>query len=327
MSKTAIAVLLFGASILYAGPAPRTRSFAFEYNASVENIPQGTKQVDLWIPVPHDDAYQTITSVAVESPVPYTIDQATDGNRILHIRVTHPEKTAYSVLLRFDALRREHVTPSIDSDPPADLAHWLQPARLVPINSQIRTWAEQVVTKAHAHTDLEMARAIYNNILSTMTYDKSGEGWGRGDIYYACSRRRGNCSDFHAVLIGYCHALGIPAKFEIGFPLPAERGQGNIEGYHCWAEFYAKGIGWVPIDASEASKHPEKREYFFGHHDENRIQFSEGRDIMLAPKQQGPPLNFFIYPYAQIDGKPYAGTRYSADYRDRIPVRSAMSSN
>jgi transglutaminase-like putative cysteine protease len=326
MLKIAFAALMFGVT-LYAGPAPRTRTFAFEYNASIENIPPHTKQVDLWIPVPHDDAYQTITSVAVESPVPYTIELATDGNRMLHIRIMHPGRAAYSVSVRFDALRREHAAPVFSSDPPADLERWLQPARLVPINGQIRAWAEQVVTQAHAHTDLEMARAIYNHILATMTYDKSGEGWGRGDIYYACSRRRGNCSDFHAVFIGYCHALGIPAKFEIGFPLPAERGQGRIAGYHCWAEFYAKGIGWVPIDASEAAQHPEQREYFFGHHDENRIQFSEGRDIVLAPKQQGLPLNFFIYPYAEIDGKPYAGTRYSVYYQDNVGPLISSNSN
>src|ERR1035438_3068951 len=97
-------------------------------------------------------------------------------------------------------------------------------------------------------------------------YDKTGKGWGRGDIYYACQERRGNCTDFHAIFIGYARALGIPARFAIGFPLPADRGEGKIAGYHCWAEFYAKGIGWIPVDASEAAKNPAKREYFFGGH-------------------------------------------------------------
>ncbi|MCU1260970.1 MAG: transglutaminase, partial [Bryobacterales bacterium] len=75
-------------------------------------------------------------------------------------------------------------------------------------------------------------------------------------------------------------------------------------GYHCWAEFYANGIGWVPIDASEAAKDPARREYFFGAHDENRVQFTRGRDLMLAPRQASAPLNYFIYPYVEADGKP-----------------------
>jgi hypothetical protein len=70
------------------------------------------------------------------------------------------------------------------------------------------------------------------------------------------------------------------------------------------AEFYAKGIGWIPIDASEAAKNPSMREYFFGTHDENRVEFTRGRDLKLTPVQASDPLNYFVYPYAEGDGKP-----------------------
>jgi transglutaminase-like putative cysteine protease len=211
---------------------------------------------------------------------------------------------------------------SQDEDPQA-LAQWLKPDRLVPLDDQIRKWAREVVDNAHAHSDLEMAQAIYNHVVSTVKYDKTGKGWGRGDIYYACSERRGNCTDFHAIFIGYARAMGIPARFAIGFPLPADRGQGKIAGYHCWAEFYAKGIGWVPVDASEAAKNPAKREYFFGTHDENRVEFSKGRDVALVPKQHGDPLNYFVYPYVEVDGKPYTVTENVFMYAD-VPVRTAQ---
>ena len=35
------------------------------------------------------------------------------------------------------------------------------------------------------------------------------------------------------------------------------------------------------------------------------MQFSTGRDITLSPKQGGPALNYFVYPYVEVDGKPY----------------------
>jgi transglutaminase-like putative cysteine protease len=89
-----------------------------------------------------------------------------------------------------------------------------------------------------------------------------------------------------------------------------------VSGYHCWAEAYIKGIGWVPVDASEAAKDPAKREYFFGAHDENRVEFTLGRDLILNPKQAGEPLNYFIYPYAEIDGKAFASIDKSFAYRD-----------
>ena len=39
--------------------------------------------------------------------------------------------------------------------------------------------------------------------------------------------------------------------------------------------------------------------------DANRVQVSTGRDITLSPKQDGPALNYFVYPYVEVDGKPY----------------------
>jgi hypothetical protein len=35
------------------------------------------------------------------------------------------------------------------------------------------------------------------------------------------------------------------------------------------------------------------------------MQFTVGRDIMLNPKQDGAPLNYFIYPYVEVGGKEY----------------------
>jgi hypothetical protein len=42
---------------------------------------------------------------------------------------------------------------------------------------------------------------------------------------------------------------------------------------------------------------------------ENRVTFSTGRDLVLEPPQSGPPLNFFIAPYVEVGGKPYASEK------------------
>ena len=313
-------VLLFAASLLIAGETAHQRDFTFEYKATVKDIPAGTQKLELWIPVPHDDPYQRITDVSIDTPYPHQILTGDQGNTMLHLEIAQPKESSVPVTLTFHAVRLERIQPIVLAKTAVtnegDLSRWLKPDRLVPIDGQIRTWAREVVEAAHAQTDLEMARAIYNHVVATVKYDKTGKGWGRGDIYYACDARRGNCTDFHAIFIGYARAVGIPARFAIGFPLPADRGAGKIGGYHCWAEFYAKGIGWVPVDASEAAKNPAKREYFFGAHDENRVEFSKGRDVVLAPRQQGDPLNYFVYPYVEVDGKPYADIETGYSYRD-----------
>jgi len=46
------------------------------------------------------------------------------------------------------------------------------------------------------------------------------------------------------------------------------------------------------------------REYYFGAVDESRIAIGTGRDLVLNPPQSGEPLNYFMYPYAEADGKP-----------------------
>lgn len=306
------------------GVAPRERQFGFEYKATVKDIPTGAKRVDLWIPAPHDSPFQRITDMQIESPYPYQIHTSQYGNKILHLSLNNPQQPSFTVTMRFNTVRREHVQDRlqqaryspIKEKRDHDMARWLEPDRLVPIDGKIKQWAQEVVDKAGAKTDLEKARAIYNHVVSTVKYDKSGQGWGRGDIYYACDARRGNCTDFHAIFIGYARAVGIPARFAIGFPLPADRGAGQVSGYHCWAEFYAQGIGWVPVDASEAAKNPSKRDYFFGAHDENRVEFTIGRDLILNPRQQGEPLNYFIYPYAEVDGKAFASLEKSFAYHD-----------
>jgi hypothetical protein len=54
-------------------------------------------------------------------------------------------------------------------------------------------------------------------------------------------------------------------------------------------------LGWDPIDISEAEKHPELRDYYFGNLTADRVGFSVGRDLNLVPQQESEPLiNLFI---------------------------------
>ena len=80
----------------------------------------------------------------------------------------------------------------------------------------------------------------------------------------------------------------------------------------------ADSHGWIPVDISEADKHPEMKEYYFGNLTENRVTFTTGRDIDLVPRQASPSLNYFVYPYIEVDGKPWPreSTRQAFSYTD-----------
>jgi len=316
---------------LSAPPAPdspgpgrgRSRDFELTYRATVRDIPAGAGTLDIWLPVPQTDRHQTIHRLTIDSPGPTTIGREERfGNQCLHVRVVSP-RGAVSIGWTARVTRRENggtVEPLADGERALDLA----PEPLVPLGGPVRELAERAT--AGRTTDAAKARAIYDEVTAIMRYDKSGTGWGRGDALFACDARRGNCTDFHALAIGMARSAGIPARFAIGLSLPAARATAETEipGYHCWAELYVDGRGWVPIDASEAVKHPDRREYFFGHHDADRLELSRGRDLTLSPAQRGPALNFFVDPYAEVDGRPHPAVDRRVTFRDRDPTTPAQ---
>jgi len=302
---------------------PATRKFSFSYTVSVPATPEAKERLRLWIPVPHSDAYQQITALEVKAPVKHLLrNDAFYQNEFAYFEAPAAElRKGFEVHMTFEVVRHEHrvdltAKPAKAAPPlsPAERKRDLSPDKLVPLSGII---GETSAEETKGITDpVEKAHALYNYVIATMKYDKTGTGWGHGDAAWFCTAKKGNCTDFHGYFIGLARAAGIPARFEIGFPLPAKPGEGAIGGYHCWAEFYVTGYGWIPIDASEAWKHPEDRTYFFGAHDVNRVQFTRGRDINVTPKQAGEPLNYSVYPYAELDGKPFSGMKTEFAFKD-----------
>ncbi len=313
--------------------AQQERHFNFHYTFTVKNVSAG-ERVRVWIPLAHSDAWQDVkvTSQSGDLPVKQ-VPQPRDGNQVLYAEIGKADKAEYRFAVDYDIVRREHVelvngrpTPRAYSQliGTGEMAQYLEPDRLVPVSGvPAQLAAEQ--TKGAA-TTLEKAKDIYEYVFRTMKYDKSGTGWGHGDTLWACDSKHGNCTDFHSVFISMARSQKIPARFQIGFPLPADKSSAEIPGYHCWAEFYLDSVGWVPVDISEAWKHQEKHDYFFGAHDVNRVQFTQGRDLKLAPAQDGAPLNYFVYPYVEVGGKEYPNVSIAFSFED-VNAKAAASAS
>jgi transglutaminase-like putative cysteine protease len=285
----------------------KVREVEFTYYTDFTGLNPKAHRVEAWIPLPREDRFQHVSGLRIDSPARVElIDQPTGGNRVAHLSTTVPPSGSIPVTIRFKVRRLEEsadmekARANIPEPTGGPFASYLRPDRLVPIDGQIRLVSAKVGDPDGS--SYEQARAIYDYVIANMSYDKSGTGWGRGDAIYACDVKRGNCTDFHSLFIAIARSRGIPARFTIGFPLGAPSA-GKIPGYHCWAEFYAGGQ-WVPVDASEAWKHPQLRQYYFGHLDAERVAFTMGRDLVLYPRQSGEPVNFLIYPYVEIDGEP-----------------------
>ncbi len=175
--------------------------------------------------------------------------------------------------MTFDVTRYEsHGGGSATGD---ELKESLEPDRMIPLDRKVAAMAASLPTNPDA---VATGRALYDHTLERMKYDKpEGGEWGRGDAEWACDSRYGNCTDFHSYFMGLARTKGIPARFEMGFSVPGGDGaEKEIGGYHCWAFFWSEQEAkWIPVDISEADKHPEKAEYFFGTLDYDRVTMSE----------------------------------------------------
>lgn len=311
--------------------AQKERHFVFHYTFTVNNVNPG-QRLRVWIPLAHSDAYQDVkvTSQTGDLPLKQTREPEY-GNQMLSAVAEKADKVEYKFSVDYDVVRRERIV-LVDGKPAGSatkiaskiqLTRFLEADKLVPITGLPAQLAVEQ-TKG-ATTPVEKAKDIYEYVFRTMKYDKTGTGWGHGDTLWACDSKHGNCTDFHSVFISMARSQKIPARFQIGFPLPVDKTSAESPGYHCWAEFYTDSTGWVPVDISEAWKHQEKHDYFFGAHDVNRVQFTEGRDLELAPKQDGPRLNYFVYPYVEVDGKEHPNVSIAFSFEDVAPKTAAVS--
>jgi hypothetical protein len=287
----------------------------FQYKVQVPAIKTSDLPVQIMVPLPPTNDQQSVLSRSIDLKPDVAQNQveirkeATYGNDFWAWTIDKARPDPTTVTFRYKVLRHAHSvgpwqqTEKLDYKvgETAPYQQFLKADERVPIDGELINKLKQEIPKT-AVTPVQKAKAIYDYVVDNMEYKKVGTGWGNGDTYWACSQKYGNCTDFHALVTSMARAEGIPAKFAIGFPIPEGKSEGEIAGYHCWLELYLPQLAWMPLDASEAKKNLKKREFFFGHHPADRILFSVGRDLKL-PGMKDKPLNFFIYPYVEKEGK------------------------
>ena len=269
--------------------------FSFSYQLT---LPEITEAAKIWIPVPQTDNFQQVEIKEIKGPVPHKmLTESYHGNSVLYMELS-PEQSGEKVELLYDVVRQEK-HPYEDN---SETARYLNPNLLMPVGDRFQVLADSIIGDKHTEGTLMQARALYDYIIDNMKYIKAGT-YGTGDSVYACDALTGNCTEFHSLFISLSRSAGIPSRFAVGASIPSDRDEGGIDGYHCWAEFYAEGKWW-PVDISEANKYTALATYYFGRHPANRIEFTRGRDLRLEPGPEGGPINFLAYPVMEIGDSP-----------------------
>lgn len=205
---------------------------------------------------------------------------------------------------------------------PKQIHEFLKPTQHIPVDGIVLDTA-RLATRG-AHTPLEKARAIYDWVVDNSFRDPATKGCGLGDIktMLQTGNLGGKCANINSLFVGLARASGIPAREVFGIRV-AESKQfkslgktGDVtRAQHCRAEFYLAGYGWVPVDPADVRKAilEEKlpftdpkivalRDKLFGYWEMNWLALNHARDFSLKPQAANNPINFLMYPYAELDG-------------------------
>jgi transglutaminase-like putative cysteine protease len=213
---------------------------------------------------------------------------------------------------------------NVKATPPRAVQAFLNPSQHIPVDGIVLDTAREA-TKG-AHTPLEKARAIYDWVVDNSFREPKTPGCGRGDIKFMLETGNlgGKCADISSLFVGLARASGIPARDVFGIRVADSKQfkslgkTGDVtRAQHCRAEFYLAGHGWVPVDPADVRKAVLEeqlalndpkivalREKLFGYWEMNWMAFNHARDFSLMPKATSNPINFLMYPYAELAGVP-----------------------
>ena len=296
------------------------RQATFDMRNEVKaKIPDGTQRLRMWMALPQEEDAQQVSDMRIEAPYPWRIGRDSEGSQVLVLETQIPPQKEFSVATTFTVTRweiRHSVDPSktrpISDVDRARFAKYLEANRYVVIDDEIRRLADQIV--GNETNPVLAARKLYDWVLANVDYwvkdPEHKKASPVGSTTYCLTFRTGNCTDFESLWTSLARAKGIPTQIVYGsFLKPELRARDEDQSYHCWAMFYAPGLGWVPHDVAVADLYkadipitpanarlvrlttpdgtfgndPAKVNYFFGNLDERRVVWSHNRDLTMDP--------------------------------------------
>jgi transglutaminase-like putative cysteine protease len=305
----------------------------FEITTSVDIASPAGKTL-LWVPVPWNgttDYQRPLGPMKWDAPGATHADIiVVPGYDVSLLRVEWADPSAIGPVTLKSRIatrdRRIDVTDPAASNQPSELRSvlqtYLQPTALLPTDGIVKETAEKITRGAHR--DIEKAHAVYEWVVDNTSRDPKTPGCGMGDIasMLKSGYLGGKCADINGLFVALCRSLQIPARNSYGIRVAdSRRGfktlgkSGDIsKAQHCRAEFYANGIGWVPVDPADVrkvvleevpgglpigdSKVQAARATLFGGWEMNWVVYNHGHDVAL-PGSHGTPIPFLMYPHGE----------------------------
>lgn len=298
--------------------------------------PDDSKDVRVWIPYPVSNSTQDIADVRVNGNFSQSgiYGEKETGNLALYAEWAKPTKDR-AITLTFNATARELVKkdfPAVEPAIPAEIKEYLKSTAFIPTDGKVREIALSITNNKQKIS--EKARAVYQWVVENTVRDPDVKGCGTGEVEKVIAKRSGKCADISSVFVSVARAAGVPAREVFGLRLGKKDEEDMTGGHHCWAEFYVPGYGWVPADPADVRKAMlsnkldlkgarEFVDYYFGAVDEYRVALARGgRGYYLNPRQNDGPLNYFMYPYAEVNGKSLEWLAAQTDLKFKVKFKA-----
>ena len=330
--------------IVYRNPRVYNVDYSFEMSPDPNTIDRA-KDLKVWIPIPREwDSQKAVKIISVQ-PEPHAkyIDPEYGNPMLFWDFGKEPEKPSYKANIKY---RLESYNVSVEVDPERvgsydktrqDYALYTQSSRTIHITPKIKELAQEAVgdeTNPYLQAkciikfvgkkmrfkilDFERGRGIDCLLAYPVVDEKTGQE------YY-----EGSCTQYTALMVGLCRAVGIPARCVSGYVgwnpwvdpndlkakyafetklspggLAATQFYGEL-GSHMWCEFFIPNYGWIPTDPLIGTFPPRSNERWIDH---------KGRDIQVEP-------------YAPQEGSEGYGSHWVALHNGRAETLSSAVLN
>jgi len=298
--------------------------------------PDDSKDVRVWIPYPVSNNTQDISNVRINGNFTQSgiYGEKETGNLALYAEWATPTKDR-TITLTFNATANELIRkdfPAVEPAMPVEIKEYLKSTVFIPTDGKVKEIA--LSTTKGKQKISQKARAVYQWVVENTVRDPDTKGCGTGEVDIQIVKRSGKCADISSVFVSVARAAGVPAREVFGLRLGKKDEEDMTGGHHCWAEFYVPGYGWVPADPADVRKimlvdkldlkgAQDKIDYYFGAVDQYRIALARGgRGYYLNPRQNDGPLNYFMYPYAEVNGKSLDWLAAQTDLKYKIKFKA-----
>jgi transglutaminase-like putative cysteine protease len=305
---------------------------------TVNDLPKDAKSVRGWFWMPEDRPEQQVLDFrVVESPSSFRVSRDSRyGRSWLYAEAAADPNRPLRIVTEFRIVRRtvsgmaasEGTGPITAEHRQAFAAELRRDERHMEVTPRIQQIADSLAT--NEVNPVVQARRFFDYVIEVSDhYSKFGskpKGKCLGDATECLAGTGDCCTDQHALFIALCRARGIPCRLMYGSRLkPENEGKDHDPGYRCWPNFFAPGLGWVPLDVSSGDVAGSNQAgNWFGGLDDGRIEWAEGRDFDFQPPSNVRP-DLVIRGWVEVDGQPHTKFDRVLNFQRSVPPPSKQT--